>query len=148
MNQLNSFNVRAYAICVHENKVLSVQEKYEDVIYSKLPGGGVEFGEGLIECLHREFKEELNLDIEVTEHLYTQENFVQSLFDDGKQLLFVYYTARILNIDALAISSPDITGVQWIDFEGDNPLELPVDKIAFQLYKEKMWSAQQPTKVN
>jgi ADP-ribose pyrophosphatase YjhB (NUDIX family) len=53
MRELNSFNVRAYAICVHENKVLSVKEKYEDVVYSKLPGGGLEFGEGLIECLHR-----------------------------------------------------------------------------------------------
>lgn len=137
MNRLNSFSVRAYAICVHENMVLSVQEKYEDIIYSKLPGGGVEFGEGLIDCLHREFKEELNLEIEVTEHLYTQENFVQSLFDDGKQLLLVYYIARILNIEALTISSPDIIGVQWIDFEGDNPLVLPVDKIAFEIYKTK-----------
>lgn len=142
MNKLSSFNVRAYAICTHENRILSVHEKYDGLIYNKLPGGGVEFGEGLTDCLHREFKEELNLKIEIVEHLYTQEDYVKSLFDDGKQLLFIYYIAKILNIDEMKISSADIAGIEWIDLDGCNPLELPVDRIAFDKYKQKIQSAQ------
>lgn len=34
----------------------------------KFPGGGLEYGEGVLECLHREFDEELNVKIDVIEH--------------------------------------------------------------------------------
>lgn len=117
MKKLDSFSVRAYAICFQNNKVLAVEEVFEDVVYCKLPGGGVEFGEGLRESLGREFMEKLNLKIEVTAHHYTQENFVHYISDGGTQQLLIYYLANILNIEDLAISSPDIVGVKWIDLD-------------------------------
>ncbi|MFT4737928.1 MAG: 8-oxo-dGTP diphosphatase [Cyclobacteriaceae bacterium] len=41
------------------------------------PGGGLEFGEKINECLIREFKEETNLQIEIVRHLCTNEHISQ-----------------------------------------------------------------------
>jgi 8-oxo-dGTP pyrophosphatase MutT (NUDIX family) len=61
---------------LNENQeLMALDEGYAGEKLVKLPGGGLEFGEGTLECLHREFAEELNLKIEVLEHFYTQEDF-------------------------------------------------------------------------
>ena len=93
----NSFSVRTYAVCENEGKILGLYEYHNNELYCKLPGGGVEFGEGLLDCLHREFQEELNAEIEIIEHLYTQEEFIQSIFDSTKQILIIYYIVKIKN---------------------------------------------------
>ena len=38
------------------------------------PGGGVEFGERLEQCLEREFKEETNIDVKATAYLFSNEH--------------------------------------------------------------------------
>jgi len=65
------FNVRVYALCIVKNKLLTLQEPFAGKMVIKLPGGGLEFGEGTVDCLKREFKEELNLEIEVGDAFYT-----------------------------------------------------------------------------
>ncbi len=50
------------------------------------PGGGVEFGLSLEECLVKEFKEETNLDVEVGEVLFTHEY----ISDDLHAIEFFY----------------------------------------------------------
>ena len=104
----------------------------------KLPGGGLEFGEGTIECLHREFAEELNLKINVLEHFYTQEDFLVSRFRENEQLLTIYYMVDILNLEELKIIDESIEKVKWISLHEENPLELPIDKIVFQKLKNKI----------
>lgn len=136
MKELNGFSVRTYAICENDDKILALYEYHNGQIYCKLPGGGVEFGEGILDCLHREFLEELNVKIEIVEHLYTQEHFVQSIVDNGKQLLLIYYIVRIVNLENIMINTPDIHKFEWIDIN-DNPFVLPVDKIALAKYREK-----------
>ncbi|MEL1255239.1 NUDIX hydrolase [Flavobacterium sp. DGU38] len=136
MKKLNGFNVRTYAICENDNKILALYEYHKGKIFCKLPGGGVEFGEGVLDCLHREFSEELNVKIEIIEHLYTQEYFVESIIDDGRQLLLIFYVVKIINIEDMIVNSPDINRFEWIDLDTD-PFVLPVDKIAFNKYKEK-----------
>lgn len=136
MKDLNSFSVRIYAICENDNKVLVVYEYHEGEVFCKLPGGGLEFGEGVIDCLHREFQEELNAKIEIIEHLYTQENFVTSIVDDGKQLLFVYYVVKITNLEEIKINDSDINRFEWVELDKD-PFPLPIDKIALNKYREK-----------
>lgn len=136
MKDLNSFNVRSYAICEHDNKILVVYEYHEGKIFCKLPGGGVEFGEGILDCLHREFLEELDVKIEIIEHLYTQEDFVESIVDDGKQLLLIYYVVKITDIENLKVNTPDINRFEWVAID-QNPFPLPIDKIALNKYREK-----------
>ncbi|MBO9586409.1 MAG: NUDIX hydrolase [Flavobacterium sp.] len=136
MKPLSSFNVRTYAICESNNKILALYEYHKGQLFCKLPGGGVEFGEGILDCLHREFLEELNVKIEIIEHLYTQEHFVESILDDGRQILLIYYIVKITNLEDMKISTPDINRFEWIDVN-ENPFVLPTDKIALDRYREK-----------
>src|SRR5690606_5966409 len=63
---------------------------------TKFCGGGLEFGEGLIDCLKREFMEEMNLPIAVTGHFYTTDFFQRSAFDNLSQIISVYYSIEAL----------------------------------------------------
>lgn len=136
MKPLSNFNVRAYAICENNNKILVLYEYHKGQIYCKLPGGGVEFGEGILDCLHREFLEELNVKIEIVDHLYTQEHFVESIIDDGRQILLIYYIVKINNLEDMKIATPDINRFEWSDVN-ENPFALPIDKIALAKYRER-----------
>lgn len=136
---IDKINIRVYAIYVNENQeLMALDEGYAGKKLVKLPGGGLEFGEGTLECLHREFAEELNLKIEVLEHFYTQEEFLASMFRENEQLLTIYYTVNILNLDELKILDESIENVKWISLQEENPLPLPIDKIVFEKLKEKL----------
>lgn len=91
---MKGFNVRVYGILVHENKLLVSDEYIKGMNITKLPGGGLEYGEGTIECVIREFKEELNLDIEVVSHFYTTDFFVNSAFSSNNQVISIYYIVK------------------------------------------------------
>ena len=137
---IDKINIRVYAIYLNEkNELMALDEGYAGEKLVKLPGGGLEFGEGTIECLHREFEEELNLKIEVLEHFYTQEDFLVSRFRENEQLLTIYYTVNILNLDELKILDESIENVKWISLHEENPLPLPIDKIVFEKLKEKLF---------
>ena len=137
---IDKINIRVYAIYLNEkNELMALDEGYAGEKLIKLPGGGLEFGEGTIECLHREFAEELNLKIEVLEHFYTQEDFLVSRFRENEQLLTIYYTVNILNLEDLNILDESIENVKWISLHEENPLPLPIDKIVFEKLKEKLF---------
>ena len=109
------FNVRVYGILINENdQVLISDEEEYGVRFSKFPGGGLEYGEGLIDGLKREFEEECNADIDVLEHFYTTDFFVKSAFNES-QIISVYYFVRAKN--ELALSFKD--KIFDFDAEGD-----------------------------
>lgn len=86
------FVVRVYGVFIHPELGVLVSDEY---IYgrrvTKFPGGGLEFGEGTLECLVREMREETGTEFNVTGHLYTTDFFVPSAFDPSLQVLSVYY---------------------------------------------------------
>jgi ADP-ribose pyrophosphatase YjhB (NUDIX family) len=86
-----NFNVRVYGILIYKDALLVSDEYIKGNKITKLPGGGLEFGEGTRECLAREFKEELELDVEVTDHFYTTDFYVSSAFDTNSQVISIYY---------------------------------------------------------
>ncbi|GGD17985.1 (deoxy)nucleoside triphosphate pyrophosphohydrolase [Flavobacterium orientale] len=59
------------AIIVFDNKILVTQrsEKMKLPLKWEFPGGKLEEGESEIECIKREIKEEINLDIEIVKKL-------------------------------------------------------------------------------
>ena len=99
------FNIRVYGIWIANKRLLVNEEIIRGQRVIKLPGGGLELGEGTIEGLKREWMEELGLEIEVREHFYTTDFFQQSAYDNS-QVVSIYYlvaadtTASILNNEA------------------------------------------------
>lgn len=134
---IDKINVRVYALCIKDNKILALHEEYAGDFLLKLPGGGLEFGESTIDCLKREFQEELNVEIRVIDHFYTQDDFLVSRFRDNEQLLTVYYLVEILNEEDLLILDPCIEKTEWIPLEGENRFPLPVDNRVFERAKQK-----------
>ena len=43
------FNIRVYGILIQEGKILVTDEIRSGVKMTKFPGGGLEFGEGIVE---------------------------------------------------------------------------------------------------
>src|ERR1700748_3466962 len=90
-----NFNIRVYGILVNaQQQVLVSDEFIRGEYFTKFPGGGLEFGEGTRDCLKREFKEEMDLNVEVGDHLYTTDFFQMSAFNPEHQIISIYYFAR------------------------------------------------------
>jgi len=54
MENVKRFNIRVYGILIdHDKRVLTTLEKIKGQLYRKFPGGGLEWGEGTIDCLKR-----------------------------------------------------------------------------------------------
>lgn len=72
----NKVRVRVCGICIQENKILLVNHRglnNSDNFWSP-PGGGLQFGESLIQTLQREFKEETGLAVETGNFLFVNEH--------------------------------------------------------------------------
>ncbi|MDN3655123.1 NUDIX domain-containing protein [Ferruginibacter paludis] len=153
---MSKFNVRVYGILLNENKQVLVSDEYiRGSYYTKFPGGGLEFGEGTRDCLQREFKEEVNLDVRIGEHIYTTDIFQMSAFTPDHQIIAIYYFAHALEPITAPIKTTEfdfdeaqlaiyeqtrqIETVRFIDWENFKPeaVTLPIDKIVAALVKEK-----------
>jgi 8-oxo-dGTP pyrophosphatase MutT (NUDIX family) len=147
MNKPTKFNIRAYAIIINdENEILLSDEFVFERRITKFPGGGVEFGEGTLECLHREAIEELGQDIEIIRHFYTTDFFQQGYFRSDVQIVSIYYLAKLKEFPRFKISTKpfdyenETEGAQsfrWIAIKdlkvGD--ITLPIDKVVAGMLK-------------
>jgi 8-oxo-dGTP pyrophosphatase MutT (NUDIX family) len=153
---MSRISVRIYGILINEKKqVLVSDELIRGGYYTKFPGGGLEYGEGTRDCLKREFIEEMNLKIEVGEHLYTTDFFQVSAFNTDQQILSIYYLVRPLEEIRVRLSDVafDFDDTQLNKYKKQNEIEsfrfidwdtlteehvtLPIDKIVVRLLKEK-----------
>jgi ADP-ribose pyrophosphatase YjhB (NUDIX family) len=104
MEAINRFNIRVYGVLMHEGQVLISHETYHEHSFTKFPGGGLEYGEGPEECVLREFKEELDLEVRIVRHLYTTGFFQRSAFRPEDQVVSIYYLLSAQGIDPQAIA--------------------------------------------
>lgn len=129
------FNVRVYGILINDrDQVLLSDEEEYGFQFSKFPGGGLEYGEGLIEALKREFVEECEVEVEVTDHFYTTDFFIKSVFNDS-QVISVYYlvkpkTELLLNFKE-KIFDFDSEGDLLQVFRWKNVADLTVEDVTF-----------------
>ncbi|XOD69154.1 MAG: NUDIX domain-containing protein [Flavobacteriales bacterium AspAUS03] len=136
---MNRFNIRVYGILEHREKILLIEEPFAGQILVKFPGGRLEFSEGLIDALKREFLEELDLPIMIRSHFYTLDFFQPSAFRKQEQLLAIYYKVYAPDPDQLKILDPNILRVHWTPLEilSEDTLILPVDKKVVTLLKQE-----------
>ena len=93
--EIKSFNVRVYGLFINDRKeILLADELRFGMRMTKFPGGGLQFGEGTVDCLKREAEEEFGQEIEIIRHFYTTDFFQLSLFHSDQQLISIYYLAR------------------------------------------------------
>ncbi len=148
------FNIRVYGILINkENQILVSDEFIRGKYYTKFPGGGLEKGEGTRDCLKREFKEEMNLNVEVGDHIYTTDFYQQSAFNPDHQIISIYYYVKALEeIKAplrtkefdfdereLAIYDKEkeietFRFIEWDLFSADS-VTLPIDKFVANMLK-------------
>lgn len=130
-----SFNVRVYGIWINEGKLLVNEELIRGKHVIKLPGGGLEQGEGTIDGLKREWKEELDLDIEVISHFYTTDFFQPSAYDNS-QVISIYYVVAA-NEKAEIANKISNERTYWLDVAhiDSDTFTLPIDKVVGGMLK-------------
>ncbi len=126
---MEGFNIRVYGIWVQNGNILVNEELIRGNKVIKLPGGGLQLGEGTIDCLKREWQEELGLDIEVLEHFYTTDFYQPSAFDNS-QVISIYYFVSAQK-PALIVNTEANERTYWTDLKdiSANTFTLPIDKI-------------------
>lgn len=92
--EITKFNIRVYGIFVYNKQILLSREYHKNRWTIKFPGGGLEFGEGPIDCLKREIREELGMNVRLLRHFYTLDFYQVSALRSGTQLLSIFYLAR------------------------------------------------------
>ena len=132
------FNIRVYGIVISEQQeVLLSEEQYGKHHFVKFPGGGLDYGEGTIDCLHREFEEELGLRIKSCTHFYTTDFFQQSIMDET-QVISIYYLVELEGGQQVPQHSD--TGILYfhpIHAGLEERLSLPIDKVAGRMLAER-----------
>ena len=153
---ISTFNIRVYGILLNENNQVLVSDEFIRGAYiTKFPGGGLELGDGTRDCLQREFMEEMNLKVAVTDHLYTTDFYQQSAFNKSHQIISIYYFVQALepihvplrtrpfDFDEHQLKVYNDTGetetfrlIDCDDFS-DTVVSLPIDKHVATLLKTK-----------
>jgi 8-oxo-dGTP diphosphatase len=148
MNSDKRFNVRAYGIYISEGRLLVTDEYRMGIRMTKFPGGGVEFGEGLADCIMRECIEEFGQPFRVLDHFYTTDFFQPSAFNPAHQLISVYFLVEPEEeLKCKVTLKPfeferETEGAQcfrWISLKdlSEDHFTFPVDKIVVEMIKKK-----------
>ena len=137
----NKFIIRVYGLFINSlNEVLLSDEFQLGIKMTKFPGGGLHFGEGPVDCLIREIKEECkNQEIENIKHFYTTDFFQKALFFKNQQLISIYYTAKLKEPIQFSISNQPFNfkelkngnqSFRWMKIKDLNEAEItfPIDK--------------------
>ncbi len=130
------FNIRVYGILVDDGRLLVNEEIIKGRKIIKLPGGGLDWGEGTHDCLVREWKEELGIDIKVKAHFYTTDFFQHSAFDDS-QVISIYYMVAATMPDVI-VNHVENERTYWIPVElvTEDTFTLPIDRVVGGLLHE------------
>lgn len=132
------FNIRVYGILNHPNgSILLTNELRGGVRMTKFVGGGLEFNEGIKDCLKREFLEEMNLKIEVGNLFYINDFLQVSTFNSKDQLISIYYEVTTKDWEQIenCINNPAVEqSFYWIkltDLKIDD-ITFPIDKVVVE----------------
>ncbi len=142
---MKAFNLRVYALIINDNnEILLSDECRFGKFFTKFPGGGVEFGEGILDALHREMEEELNLKIDEAIPFYFNDFHQKSAFHSNHQIVSFYYKVKcdfqeIVIQDYSIPSQEEREKQRWCEIkllETDH-LTFPIDRIVLDKLKNE-----------
>ena len=142
---MNKFNIRVYGIIINEdNEILVSEECRFSESFTKFPGGGLQWGEGLKECLKRELKEELGMESKIGELFYVNDFFQKSAFRSEDQLISFYFLVDSIDTATInvSVSSDNSTNSEevfrWVPLERITPelMTFPIDKHVAGILKD------------
>lgn len=141
---IDRFNIRVYMLIMRGEEILVSDEIIRGEYYTKFPGGGLEYGEGILDCLHREALEELGQAVVNPVHFYTTEFAQQSYFRAEDQVVSVYYHCGLSRENELRTSlnkynfeGDQSESLRWVELGAlkDEDLNFPIDKHVLKLLK-------------
>lgn len=141
---MKSFNVRVYGLLKNDREEVLITDEFRfNRAFTKFPGGGLEFGEGLADGLKREFLEELSLEIEVGELFFVNDFYQESAFNPSHQLLIFYFWVNCKNWQEISVNrekqilTKDGEMPRWIALKNISAEEMtfPVDKMVAEKLK-------------
>lgn len=142
----NRFNIRVYGILINQfSEILIADEVRGGHFFTKFPGGGLEWGEGLKDCLIREFQEELGIGIEIGDLFYCTDFFVASAFKNTDQLISIYYKVNFDQVNQLHFEGYSIPLTEegerfrWLPIGelSEDVFTFPIDKIVAEQLKRQ-----------
>ena len=143
---MQKFNVRVYGLLINDRSEILVSD--EDRFgrqFTKFPGGGLEWGEGILDALKREFLEELNISIQILDLFYITDYFQVSAFNNKDQLLSIYYLISsdswksiTCNENSSLVFSKTKENHRWISLKTimQEDMTFPTDKIVVEKIKK------------
>ena len=137
---MGKFNIRVYGLWIKNQKVLISHENIDGFKMTKFPGGGLEFGEGVVDCLKREFREELGVELVELSLLHVSNRFIKSSFKNNEQVVAVHYLVKSnQEISNYNIVHPTGVGklnsIQFVWSEINKELH---DSLTFEMDKEAL----------
>ncbi len=131
------FNVRVYGIWIDSGRVLVNEEQIKGKPVIKFPGGGLDWGEGTIDGLKREWQEELGLDVEIEQHFYTTDFFQASAYDNS-QVISIYYLVAGTVPDSFTNYMHN-ERTYWMELKdvSEHTFTLPIDKKVGNLLQQQ-----------
>ena len=133
-DEINNFNLRVYGLLIRNQKILISKEHFRGRELIKYPGGGLEYGEGIEDCLHREWREETGMTIRINRLYYITDYFIQSAFCPQDQIVSFYYL--IESEDAVPTKNLEHY-VEWFPLKNPDSIEpgftFAQDKKVFEL---------------
>lgn len=147
--KLNQFNLRVYGLLTdpEKQKILVCDEIRLGRKFTKFPGGGLEFGEGISDCLKREWKEETGMNIRIDALFYINDFLQVSAFKNTDQIISIYYLISSDELHKLQLKEKKFDFeyfeenaqiFRWVllDSNLSTELDFPIDKIvAEQLFQ-------------
>lgn len=132
------FNIRVYGLLIVDGRVLVSDEWFKGEHITKFPGGGLEPGEGTMDCLKREIREEMGAEAMDLRHYYTTDFFQRSAYRAEDQLVSIYYSFRLDDPGSIAdggIAGGNSAGtgqrLRWLPLGQARVehLDLPIDRV-------------------
>lgn len=146
----NRFNIRIYALLMDSarQQVLVCDEIRFGRKFTKFPGGGLEFGEGIIDGLRREWMEETGLEFTNPSLFYINDFLQISAFKQDDQIISIYYLIDCSDLIQLELKKnvfefeTETEGeiiFRWVPLSGNSlpdQLTFPIDLVVAQKLRD------------